>query len=243
MKKILITALIVLLIILAYFAIFNGISFGKVKILSVEQIIQANDQLTNDIESVNALLKKDYPSKKDELSKAVQTLTEKKEEYFDMAKVSTEGEITKANTEETYLIEYLWTRVGRHATSKGVTIRMDVNTGSDAGDNMKNLAFTVKGAYTSIIQFISELENDDKLNFRIENFKMTKSDTQLTATFNVNNVRIKPESSTTAVVSGEESSSTGTSNNAPAQTVQNTDNANTAANNNGTAVITENVQP
>lgn len=193
MKKVLISTLIVLLIVLAYFAIFNGLTLGNVKVLSIEQIIQANDDLTNDIEQVKSLLKKDYPVKKEELSTSVTELLTRKEEYFNIAKVSTEGEITKANTEEVYLIEYLWTRVGRHATSKGVNLKMDVNS-NDSGDaNMKNLAFTVNGEYIGIIQFISALENDEKLSFKIENFKMIKNNTNLTATFNVRNIRIKAE--------------------------------------------------
>lgn len=199
MKKVLISILIVLLVVLAYFAIFNGLSFANIKILSVAEIIKANDKLTNDIEQVNSLQKKEYPTKQEDLNTAVQELTKKKEEYYTLAKVSTEGEITKANTEETYLIEYLWTRIGGHATSKGVNLKMDVST-SDAGeDNMKKLSFTVTGQYIGIIQFVSSLESDDKLNFKIENFKMVKNDTNLTATFTVNNVRIKSEtvSSTT----------------------------------------------
>lgn len=197
MKKILIAILIVLLIVLAYFAIFNGITLANIKILSVGQIIDANKKLTSDIEDTTALLKKTYPAKKEELSKSVTELLAEKEEYFNIAKVSTEGEITKANTEETYLREYLWVRVGRHATSKGVYLKMDVNSGDSGDQNIKNLAFTVKGQYSAIIQFISALEDDDKLNFRIENFKMSKNETNITATFNVRNVRIKAESLTT----------------------------------------------
>lgn len=193
MKKVLISILIVLLVVLAYFAIFNGLSLGNIRVLSVGEIIQANDELTNSIEQVNALIKKDYPAKEEELKISVGELTAKKDEYFKIAKVSTEGEITKANTEETYLIEYLWTRIGRHATSKGVNIRMDVNSNETNDANMKNLAFTVNGQYIGIIQFISALENDDKLNFKIENFKMIKNDTNLTASFDVKNIRIKAE--------------------------------------------------
>ena len=197
MKKILITVLMILLIVLAYFAMFNGISIGETDILSVEQIIDANDRLTQSIEQTQTLLKKEYPTKKEQLSTSVTELLAKKEEYFSLAKTSTEGEISKANTEETYLIEYLWTKVGRHATSKGVNIKMDVNS-ADAGEaDMKNLAFTVKGQYYGIIQFISAIEDDDKLGFKIENFKMVKNDANLTATFTVRNVRIKTENVTT----------------------------------------------
>ena len=174
MKKVLISIIIVLLIVLAYFAIFNGLSLGNVKILSVKEIIQANDNLINDIEQANSLLKKDYPLKKEELSDSITKLLTEKENYFKLAKVSTDGEITKANTEETYLIEYLWTKIGRHATSKGVNLKMDVNSGDTGEENIKNLVFTVKGQYIGIIEFISSLENDDKLNFKIENFRMIK---------------------------------------------------------------------
>lgn len=193
MKKVLISILIVLLIILAYFAIFNGLSFGNINVLSVAEIIEANNDLANNIEQANTLLKKDYPSKKEELASSVTVLLNRKEEYFNLAKISTDKEITKANTEETYLIEYLWTRVGRHATSRGVNIRMDVNS-SDAGEaNIKNLSFTVTGQYIGIIEFVSALEDDENLNFKIENFKMVKNDTNLTATFTVRNIRIKNE--------------------------------------------------
>lgn len=197
MKKILISILIVLLIVLAYVAIFNGLSFANVNILSVEQVIDENDKLTNDIEGLKSLLKKDFVSKKEGLATAVNQLLQKKEEYFDLAKISTEGEITKANTEETYLIEYLWTRIGRHATSEGVNLKMDVNTG-DAGEaNIKNLNFTVTGQYIPIIQFVAALEDDNNLNFKIENFKLNGSAGNLTATFTVRGIRIKIENAAT----------------------------------------------
>lgn len=193
MKKILISILYVLLIVLAYFAIFNGLSFANVKILSVEQIVQENDNLTNNIEGLKSLLKKDYTSKQEGLSTAVQRLLQKKEEYYDLANISTENEITKANTEETYLIEYLWTRIGRHATTEGVNLKMDVNTGEAGEANIKNLNFTANGQYIAIIHFISALEDDDKLNFKIENFKISGSSGNLKAEFTVRNIRIKSE--------------------------------------------------
>lgn len=193
LKKMLIGILIILLIILAYYTMAEGITIGKINILSIGQVIEKNDNLTNDIEEVNSLLKKDYPQKKQQLSDAITELLKQKEEYFDLAKVSTENEISKANTEETYLREYLWVRIGRHATSRGVWLKLDINTG-DTGDNdIKTLAFTAKGRYVSIIQFISALEDDDKLGFKIENFKMTKSGSDIVATFKVRNVRIKSE--------------------------------------------------
>ena len=208
MKKILISILIILLIILAYFAMFNGVSLGKLKILSAEQIVDADENLTQDIEDLQSLLKKEYPNKEEELNSSVSELLDKKEEYYKLAKASTEAEMAKANTEETYLIEYLWTRVGRHATSNGVTIKMDVNSGDIGNPNIKNLNFTVTGDYIEILQFVEDLENDDKLAFKIENFKMfivkinpgTAGEKRiLTATFSVRNVRIRAEKVSTSI--------------------------------------------
>lgn len=193
MKKLLISILIVLLVVLAYFAIFQGISIGSVNILSVEQIIDKNDNLTSKISEANALLKKDYPTKKENLSEEVSNLLQKKEDYFEIAKKSTEGEIKEANTEETYLLEYLWVRVGRHAKFKGVNIEMVFSSGTTGESNMQNLKFTVKGQYVGIIEFIYAIEDDSELGFKIENFKLVPSGSNLTATFNVRNIRVKQE--------------------------------------------------
>lgn len=204
MKKVLISILIVLLIVLAYFAIFNGLSFANMKILSVEEIMQANDELTDNIEQAKSLLKKDYPAKKEELATSVTDLLNKKEEYFKLAKISSDKEITKANTEETYLIEYLWTRIGNHATSKGVNLRIDANQGDTGEADIKNLLITAKGYYVGIMDFVSALENDDKLNFKIENFKMVQEGELLSATFTVRNVRIKTETTSSSTAQTQE---------------------------------------
>lgn len=196
MKKILISILIVLLIVLTGFTIFKGISIGNFKVLSASQINDKNTQLTAEIEIAQQLLKKNYPETKEKLASSISDLLSKKEEYFKLAKLSSDKEITKANTEETYLIEFLWARIGNHATSKGVNLTIDVKTG-DAGDPMvKNLTITAKGYYVGIMDFVSSLENDDKLNFKIENFKLVQEDELLTATFNVRGIRIKTENVT-----------------------------------------------
>ena len=152
--------------------------------------------MTAEIEIAQQLLKKNYPETKEKLASSISDLLSKKEEYFKLAKLSSDKEITKANTEETYLIEFLWARIGNHATSKGVNLTIDVKTG-DAGDPMvKNLTITAKGYYVGIMDFVSSLENDDKLNFKIENFKLVQEDELLTATFNVRGIRIKTENVT-----------------------------------------------
>src|SRR5699024_4249635 len=113
MRKVLISILVILLIVLAYFTIFQGISIGNFEILSASGIVGLNDELTAKIEEANRKIKNDLQSKRTELSQSVSTLLQNKESYYRVANVSTESEISKANTQETYDIEYLWLRIGR----------------------------------------------------------------------------------------------------------------------------------
>ena len=198
MKKILITVLIILLIILAYFAIFKGISIGSFHLLSVGEIATENDKLTQEIAQTELLMYTDYPSKTDELDQSVSSLLTAKDEYHDLASISTEGELAEASQEETYTLAYLWTRLGRYATSEGVVAKFDIVTGSTGESDVKNIQFTITGDYPQIILFVEDIEDDSELGFRIENFKLVQAGGDLQATFTVRNVRIEQESLTSA---------------------------------------------
>ena len=199
MRKVLISILVILLIVLAYFTIFQGISIGNFEILSASGIVGLNDELTAKIEEANRKIKNDLQSKRTELSQSGSTLLQNKESYYRVANVSTESETSKANTQETYDIEYLWLRIGRHARTEGVNIRMDVMNGTTGDENTKNLSFTVIGQYVAIIDFVSSIEDDSELAFRIENFNLLPDGTNLKATFDITGIRIKIENTTQSV--------------------------------------------
>lgn len=197
MKKVLIGALIVLLVIMAYFAIFKGISIGKMEVLSVEQIQKQNDKLSEGITQVDTLMHTTYRTKTDELEQSVSSLLNAKEEYQDLASVSTQGELNQASKQESYKIEYLWTRIGSHATAEGVDLKLDIMAGETGESDVKNLSFNITGDYRAIINFISSIEDDSQLGFRIENFKILPgSENARQASFVARNVRIKPETVT-----------------------------------------------
>ena len=201
MRKVLISILLILLIVLAYFAIFQGISIGTFKVLSTGEIIELNDNLTVKITDVNKKIKTDLKQKRDELKENINTLLDNKESYYNLANVSTESEITEASTEEVYNIEYLWVRVGRHARAEGVNMRMDVLAGNGGEASVKNLNFTAVGKYMAIMDFVSSLEDDSELGFRIEDFHMVPAadGTNLQATFSVTGIRVKVENTTASV--------------------------------------------
>lgn len=226
MKKILISALIVLLLIMAYFAIFKGISIANFHLLSVEQISEENDKLTQEIAQTEILMNNDYQTKLSELRKSTAELMTSKEEYYDLADSSTEAEIRRANQVEEYTVEFLMTNLGRHATAKGVNLTYTPTSGTTGEANVNNISFTVVGSYNSVIEFITAVEDDSKLGFRIRNFKLIPGGGYLQATFLVTNVKIKQEnvsssnaqSSSTTSQQGSTTQNTTTSGNAAQNT-------------------------
>lgn len=219
MRKILIAILLVLLIVLAYFTLFQGISLGSLDILGINGIIGLNDNLTEKINVANTKIKQDLQNKKIELSDSVDTLLEQKEKYYKLANTSTDTEIAEATTQESYSLEYLYLKVGRHGRNEGVNFRMDILTGASADPDMKKLEFTVEGKYVGIMNFVSALEDDGNLGFRIDNFDLLPYGENLQATFDVNNVRVNIENTTSSVQqdNSQTDTSTQTTNDGTAQ--------------------------
>ena len=193
MRKILKGILTILLIVMAVLVITKGLTIGNFKILSVKQIIEGNDKLTAEISETEKLIRSNYPTELETLDSTVSSLLAAKEEYQDLADVSTKSEINKATTVETYTVEFLWTRLGRHATAEGVYLSYTPTNNS--------IKFTVSGDYIPILSFVSAIENDSKLGFRIENFKLIPGGNNLQATFETRNINIKTEGVNTAVQS------------------------------------------
>ena len=212
MRKILIGILTVLLIVMAVLIITKGLTIGNFKILSVKQIIENDNKLTTEISETEKLIKSDYPAQLENLDNNVSSLLAAKEEYQDLADVSTKSEIDKATTVETYTVEFLWTRLGRHATAEGVYLSYTATNNS--------IKFTVIGDYIPILSFVSAIENDSKLGFRIENFRLIPNGDNLQATFETNNINIKTEGVNSTIQSNVKTDSTET--NASKTNTQNT---------------------
>ena len=201
MKEFLITAVAILLTILTIFCMVKGISIGKFQILSVNEIKENSLALDSKIEEVNNLKNVKYKSDLNNLENSIKNLSKKKQEYLDLASVSSDAEIKKANLEQTYAMEFLWNKVGRYATKEGLNLTWNVV--SSGTNNKYNLNFTIKGSYIGIINYIYTLENDPELAFRIENFKISGTGSSsenngITATFTISNIGIKEETITSA---------------------------------------------
>ena len=196
MKDILITVISILLTVVIIICMVKGLTVGSFRILSISNIKQERLNLDNEVDELNNLKNVTYKKKIDDLQTATKYLTTAKQKYLDLASVSSDEEIQEANLEQTYAMEFLWNKVGSYATKEGVTLKWDVS--STGVNNKYTLNFTTTGSYVGVISYIYALENDSDLAFRIENFKMTASGENVTATFTVNNVAIKAETISSA---------------------------------------------
>lgn len=192
MKKLLILVLIVLLLALTMFVAIQGVKIGNLEILGVKGIQNKNFELEEKIEKATKLATTDYKKAVSTVQENSKKLEQEKQKYEEMVAVSSESEVQQAAQLQTYEIEYLWTKIGNHATSEGAIIKMDVTKGTNTTQNTYNLNFTVNGSYIAITDFISDIENDSSLGFKIEEFQMLPGDgSTLKATFVCKDITIK----------------------------------------------------
>lgn len=192
MRKILLSVAIVFILLIVILLAFVGTGIGSFRILSIGQMIQKNSEIDVKISEANRLISIDYPEKSQDLKDENNLRKEAKDEYLKLTANSSETEILKATMQEGYQIDFLYTRIGNHAKSKGVWTEMKIITGDYEG--VKDINFTVEGSYVGITDFIYEIENDTKLNFRINEFKLVPKDDKgnvLRATFVTKNIRIE----------------------------------------------------
>ena len=203
MKNILLTILTILITVIMVIVMKSGIDIGSLHILGFQGIADENQNLLDVIEQ-SKQKNNEYTAKLQTINSDSEKLATAKKEYFDLVQVNR--------------VEYLWSRVGNHATKEGVKVKMEIASSSMGDSEYKDLKFTVNGNYLAITNFIYDLENDESLDFTIDGFDM-KSDV---ASFTVKDVKIIQEEKS-SMTSNQDS----------------VDNSNNANNTNNTNTVSE----
>lgn len=177
MKKILISIIGVIILILICVSIFRGFSLGKVNIYSVKKIEEQSLNLDKKIEQANTEINQNYAKSLADIETATNKMKKLKEEYE--SRVGLNGELGITQIEK-YKIEYLWGIIGGYAKEQGVKVILDIKDTSI--EDTYSISFNVYGSYLGITDFIYNMENDDELNYRIDNFKIEPSSTSTTTT-------------------------------------------------------------
>lgn len=236
MKKLLILVLIALLLTLSIFIVIQGVHIGSLEILGVKGIQEKSSQLDEKIQQAGKLAEKDYQQALNDVKTNTKKLQEEKNNYEDMTQISEDGDVQAANQIEKYEIETLWVKLGNHATTQGVVIKMDVKKGN--AQDVYDLQFTATGSYISITDFISAIENDSSLGFKIEEFKLvpSSSGSDLQATFVCKDITIKDVSQSAVTTTTDSNTQTDGTANGTNQNNTNSTDTNSATNTtNGTA--------
>lgn len=194
MKKLLMLILIGLLVTLSIYIVVVGFEVGGVEILSYVGIQYKNKALDEKIQEASKLAEKDFKQAVNTVKENSKKLEQTKKEYEDLTVVSSDGEVQAAAQLERYEVETLWVKLGNYATSEGAIVRIDIVQGNTK--DTYNLRFAVNGSYISITDFISDIENDTTLGFKIEEFKMIPSGDTLQGSFVCKEIAIKEVSGT-----------------------------------------------
>lgn len=222
MRKTLIMFIIFLLVVVILIMLFSSLSVGGLKILGLKELNDKNKELDSDIQKLSALTSTGYQKALTEVNNSVKEYKTTKEEYDQLAEVSAEGQLSTASQLQKYEIEYLWTRIGAHATKENVVLKMEVSANSTStATGYFDLNFAVTGSYVAITDFIYDIENDSSLGFKIENFKMTSG----SASFICKNIAINIDAS--EIASSSSDSDTEESTSTSENTSQSTNDTNT----------------
>ena len=193
MRKLLICLGLIVFIVLCYFFFAKG--FQAISVNSYQEIVDADKTLRTKKVELNKLNKTDYENKIGNLDKAVDKYKDAKEKYEALIPSFANSEVTLSV--KPYDVEFLWTIIGNYATEEGIGINLDFvssisNTANKSADEyiIADMNFTVAGTYNSIIEFLYDLEDDDRLGFEIRNFKMAKGGNGVQSTFSVQGIPI-----------------------------------------------------
>lgn len=240
MKKLLILILIALLAGLSVYTFVQGISIGSIEILGIKGIEAKNASLDQKIQEAGKLAEKDYVQAINTVTTDTKKLKEEKKNYEDMTAISEDSEIQAANQIEKYENETLMVKLGNHATKQGAEAKIVYETG--ATQEIYNIKFTVTGRYISILDFISAIENDSTLGFKIENFNMKPSSSgeTLEANFTCRGIAIEKINTTTTSNPNVTPEIDGQMDNNNPNNASNTGNTNTTTNSTNTTNTTTN---
>jgi len=197
MRKLLISVLIFLLLLVTIYSVVKGLSIGNIKILGFKNIQIESEKLDKEIEDITRLKEQEYKKVLSDIEANAKTLLQEKEAYATLVTTSTESEIEKATHAQKYDQDFLWAKIGNHATAGGITLKFEIKAGALNKDNY-DLYFTISGNYTNITEFVRALENDNLLNFKIENFKLLPAGSSTTSTTKNTNTSTNTTTNTNA---------------------------------------------
>ena len=195
----------------------KGISNSFFYIPSYKKIESESGKLTIALANYNKLNKESYETSVNNLNLAIKSYKTSKSKYEKIVEElaeflnknnKTEEEILEEviySDKEKYKVDFLLITLGQYGEQEGVDVVYQLTTSSTVDPNstklnyfLSDLKFTVTGKYMDVTNFISDLENDDKLGWEITGFRMQSGTANgysgVSAQFTIKDVPIDSES-------------------------------------------------
>lgn len=184
MRKIILYILLISLVIFSVFIVYKGIP--EIKIESYSSISQENKKLNTLITEANNQKEVEYKKKSDALNTAHKLLESNKESYQELLEIGVDSNGIPLSKIQEYEIEKIWITIGNYAKKEGVDVKMEITSNNSVAGTY-DLNFTASGSYTSIEDFLRDLQGDNTLVFKIENFKLVAGGTRSSTNNTVGN--------------------------------------------------------
>lgn len=184
MRKIILYILLISLVIFSVFIVYKGIP--EIKIESYSSISQENKKLNTLITEANNQKEVEYKKKSDALNTAHKLLESNKESYQELLEIGVDSNGIPLSKIQEYEIEKIWITIGNYAKKEGVDVKMEITSNNSVAGTY-DLNFTASGSYTSIEDFLRDLQGDNTLVFKIENFKLVAGGTRSSTNNTVEN--------------------------------------------------------
>ncbi len=252
MRNVSLTIILILLIFGCYQLAYGNSEMVREKVASVKELEVASKRLNTQVAALEKSSTDEFSAKKKQLSDTVQNYREAKQEYEQVvAQFSTETatsllEMQENDLKDIYDVDFLWTIVGNYATEEGINLKFDVVKNTTSASSLNNtstnyivcdLKFVITGKYINLTDFIYDIEDDDRLNFEINNFDMEKGESDLKVTLTVREVKINSDNLTDTISSM--TTPTPETNNTANNTTNTTNTTNSAKNTTNTTNTTD----
>jgi len=216
MKRLITFICLIIIIVVGYFLVKNGFENDYFNISSYETIEEKSTELTKKLAEYDQENQDKYNEAANNLNVAMKGYKVSKEKYetifAELADVIDNGEGDADAIEEIiysdkekYKVDFLLVTLGDYGAKEGVDVVYQLSTSSTIDPNsatlnyfLADLKFTVTGQYIDVTRFIEDLEDDEKLEWEINNFEMASGTangyTGVTAVFWIKDVPIDSES-------------------------------------------------
>ena len=200
--------MLIIVLIGCYQVVFGKAEMIRKNVASVSELQSSSRKLNTQLTRLEKTSEDEFNELKNQLAQTIEEYRTTKQEYEQVvAELSAQAaeeliQIQENDLKDIYDTSFLWTIAGNYASQNGIDIDLDFIKNTTSASALNNtssnyivcdLNFVITGTYVNLIEFIQDLEEDDRLNFEINDFDMQRSGSELQVTLTVRKIKINAD--------------------------------------------------